>query len=135
MEKVQGRNLGDIWYELSEKERLKALSQVGKLESVLFSVSLPAYGSVYHKGDLEVGSESIDIGGDLDATQFSIRPDVAHKWWYDGRDDLPISRQCFASGRVYQGTYLTFFLWYLPAFPIQSRTETSTITRRYPRQT
>ncbi|EPE36982.1 Protein kinase-like (PK-like) [Glarea lozoyensis ATCC 20868] len=96
MEKVHGRDLGDIWYELSEKERLKVLSQAGKLESILFSIPLPAYGSVYHKSDLGVGSESVDFkGGDLDATQFSIGPDVAQKWWYDGRDDLPFSRGPF----------------------------------------
>jgi len=93
MEKVNGRDLGDIWYELSEKERLKALSQVGKLESVLFSIPLPAYGSIYHKRDLEVDTRSVDIaGGDSGVAQFCIGPDVAQKWWYDGRGQLPASR-------------------------------------------
>jgi len=93
MEKVNGRDLGDIWYELSESERLKVLSQVGKLESVLFSISLPAYGSIYHKCDLEVNTKSVDfVGGDSEDVQFCIGPDVAQKWWYDGRGQLPVSR-------------------------------------------
>jgi len=93
MEKVSGRDLGDIWYELSEKERLKVLSQVGKLESLLFSISLPAYGSIYLKRDLEVDIKSVDIAGeDPGAAQFCIGPDVAQKWWFDGRGQLPVSR-------------------------------------------
>ena len=93
MEKVNGRDLGDVWYKLSEKERLKVLSQVGKLESVLFSIPLPAYGSIYHKPDLEVPTKSVDVAvGDPEAAQLCIGPDVAQKWWYDGRGQLPIFR-------------------------------------------
>ena len=93
MEKANGRDLGDIWYELSEKERLKVLSQVGKLESVLFSISLPAYGSIYHKHDLDFDTKSVDVaGGDSGAAKFCIGPDVAQRWWFDGRGQLPVSR-------------------------------------------
>ena len=92
MEKVKGRDLGDIWYEISEKERLKILSQVGKLESVLFSIPLPTYGSIYHKHDLEAGTNTVDFaGGGLGAAQFCVGPNVAQKWWYDGRGQLPVS--------------------------------------------
>ncbi|TVY91372.1 Altered inheritance of mitochondria protein, mitochondrial [Lachnellula willkommii] len=114
MEKVAGRDLGDIWYELSEKERLKVLSQVGKLESVLFSISLPAYGSIYHKRDLEVDTKSVDIPGvDSEAAQLCIGPDVAQKWWYDGRGQLPVSRgpftepgEAFTAGAVKEIAWL-----------------------------
>ncbi|CZT47153.1 uncharacterized protein RSE6_07686 [Rhynchosporium secalis] len=70
MEKVNGRNLGDIWYDLSEKERLKVVVQVARLESVLFSIPLPACGSVYYKHDLESNAEAVTISaGEGDVLQ------------------------------------------------------------------
>ncbi|CZT02790.1 uncharacterized protein RCO7_05938 [Rhynchosporium graminicola] len=103
MEKVNGRDLGDIWYDLSEKERLKVVVQVARLESVLFSIPLPACGSVYYKHDLESNAEAVTIsageGDGEDASgiagQLCIGPDVAQKWWYDKRDQLPVPRGPF----------------------------------------
>jgi aminoglycoside phosphotransferase (APT) family kinase protein len=96
MEKVNGRDLGDIWYELSEKERIKVVVQVARVESVLFSISLPGCGSVYYKRDLENGTEAVNIAAGKDAGgsagQLCIGPDVAQKWWYDKRDQLSVSR-------------------------------------------
>ncbi|CAG8975464.1 hypothetical protein HYALB_00004780 [Hymenoscyphus albidus] len=92
MEKVVGRDLGDIWYDLSEKELLKVLSQVGKLESKLFSIPFPASGSIYHKSDLGADAKSAELsGGDLSPGKFCIGPDVAQKWWYGGRGELAVS--------------------------------------------
>jgi hypothetical protein len=96
MEKVNGRDLGDIWYELSEKERLKVVVQVARVESVLFSISLPACGSVYYRHDLESGTEAVDIvagEGSSESTdgvtgRLCIGPDVAQKWWYGKRGQL-----------------------------------------------
>lgn len=94
METAVGRDLGDIWYDISEKERLKVLSQVGKLEAKLFSIPLSAYGSIYHQSDLGADCERVELsGGDLQVGQFCIGPDVAQKWWYDGRGELPVSRE------------------------------------------
>ena len=96
MEKVNGRDLGDIWYELSEKERIKVVAQVARLESVLFSISLPGCGSVYYKRDLKNGTEAVNIiageGAVESAGQLCIGPDVAQKWWSDKRDQLSVSR-------------------------------------------
>jgi hypothetical protein len=96
MEKVNGRDLGDIWYELSEKERIKVVAQAARVESVLFSISLPGSGSVYYKRDLEDGTEAVNIAaGECageSAGQLCIGPDVAQKWWYDKRDQLSVSR-------------------------------------------
>ena len=100
MEKVNGRDLGDIWYELSEKERIKVVIQVARLESVLFSISLPGCGSVYYKRDLENGTEAVNItAGEAavesageSAGQLCIGPDVAQKWWCEKRDQLSVSR-------------------------------------------
>ena len=61
MEKVNSKDLGDIWYELSEKEQIKVVIQVARLESVLFSISLPGCGSVYYKRDLKNSTEAVNI--------------------------------------------------------------------------
>ncbi|KAG4438959.1 hypothetical protein IFR05_005585 [Cadophora sp. M221] len=109
MEKVHGRDLGDVWYEISEKEHMKVVVQVARVESVLFSISLPACGSVYYKRDLEIGTETVDIGGGKgagedaggSAGQLCIGPDVAQKWWYDKRSQLSVPRkpyQAFTAG-------------------------------------
>jgi predicted Ser/Thr protein kinase len=100
METVNGRDLGDIWYELSEKERLKVVVEVARVESALFSISLPACGSVYYKHDLQTGTEAVNIVGGKatgasagdSAGQLCIGPDVAQKWWYDKRDQLSVAR-------------------------------------------
>ena len=57
IKKANGRDLGDIWYELSEKERIKVVVQVARVESVLFSISLSGCGSVYYKRDLKMASK------------------------------------------------------------------------------
>jgi hypothetical protein len=66
----------------------------------LFSIFLPRCGSVYYKHDLENGTEAVNIaagegageGAGKSAGQLCIGPDVAQKWWYDKRDQLPVSR-------------------------------------------
>ena len=96
MEKANGRDLGEIWYELSEKERIKVVVQVARLESVLFSIPLPGCGSVYYKRDLENGTEAVNItvgeGASERAGHLCIGPDVAQEWWCDERDQLSVSR-------------------------------------------
>ncbi|CZT05320.1 uncharacterized protein RAG0_11472 [Rhynchosporium agropyri] len=76
MEKVNGRDLGDIWYDLSEKERLKVVVQVARLDNAE-AVAISA-----GEGD---GEDASGIAG-----QLCIGPDVAQKWWYDKRDQLPV---------------------------------------------
>lgn len=56
MEKARGKEIGDVWYELSEKERMKVVVQVARVESVLSSIPLPACQSVYFKNDLKTSS-------------------------------------------------------------------------------
>jgi len=100
MEKASGREIGDVWYELSEKERMKVVVQVARVESVLFSIPLPAFGSIYFKSDLESGTETVDVkAGDAagkdasqSAGQMCIGPDVAQKWWFEKRSSLKVPR-------------------------------------------
>lgn len=53
MEKLCGQPIGDNWYNLSEQQRLQVLHDIVKLESKLFSIQLPASGSIYYTCDLD----------------------------------------------------------------------------------
>lgn len=93
MEKLGGKELGDVWYSMYDRERLSTINQVVKIEAILFSLKLPANGSIYYKKDLgpQVGSIGLPYhGGNGD---FCIGPDVHYKWWYKERSHLPINRQ------------------------------------------
>ena len=92
MEKVKGRDLGQTWYKLTEKERLQVTIQITKLESLLFSITLPGYGSIYHKRDLDSSSPVIEIPTEGNAEQLCLGPDVDQKWWFNQRDRLSVSR-------------------------------------------
>ncbi|KAK4544251.1 hypothetical protein LTR36_004461 [Oleoguttula mirabilis] len=61
MEKVSGRTLGDQWYDLSEKERIRVLSDIVAIEAKLFAIDLPASGSVYYERDLPEGVARVPI--------------------------------------------------------------------------
>ena len=92
MEKVKGGDLGDVWYELAEKERIKVTVEVTKLESLLFSISLPAYGSIYYQRDLDGSCRSVEIPTPGHKEKFRLGPDVAQKWRCDKRDQISVNR-------------------------------------------
>lgn len=79
---------------------MKVVVQVARIESILFSISLPACGSIYFKSDLESRTEAVDvtagnaIGKDASqsARQICISPDVAQKWWFVKRCSLKLPR-------------------------------------------
>lgn len=90
MERLPGRPIGDAWFDLSEKERLKILLQIVQLEAKLFAIDLPASGSVYYARDLPTCTSRIDIPGS-DAG-LCIGPYTAMQWWSGERGDLKIDR-------------------------------------------
>lgn len=92
MEKVQGRELSEIWLDLIPQERMKIVSQIVQMETLLFSIKLPAYGSIYHKQDLDSKTQSIDIAAKGDIGEFCIGPHAHYRWWYQERANLPIDR-------------------------------------------
>jgi aminoglycoside phosphotransferase (APT) family kinase protein len=63
MEKVQGKALGDVWFTLSQKDRIKVLSGIVEHEAKLFSLSFPASGSLYFEKDLphEMGKDNTSM--------------------------------------------------------------------------
>lgn len=92
MEKVQGKALREIWLDMTPKDTRKLVSQVVKMESLLFSIKLPANGSIYYKRDLNPQTESIDIPVPDGSNSFCIGPDARYRWWYRERANLPIER-------------------------------------------
>lgn len=93
MEKVAGKQLGDVWYIMSEEERLKMILQVVEMETKLFSIQLPASGSIYYKHDLAAGTESINLPVPGGAGSFCIGPDAHYTWWHNERSSLPVERK------------------------------------------
>jgi aminoglycoside phosphotransferase (APT) family kinase protein len=90
MEMASGRPVEDDWITLTTEERLKLLVEYTKLEAKLFSIDIPAYGSIYYQKDLQPDTERIpitDVG-----TQFCVGPAVAWDVW-DFRRLRPCSGQ------------------------------------------
>ncbi|USW56979.1 Putative protein kinase domain, aminoglycoside phosphotransferase [Septoria linicola] len=77
MEKIHGRCLGDIWYDLSDKERVKLLGEIVDREVKLFGISLPACGSIYHADDLPSQLNRVSMSSE--AENLCIGPDVSLK--------------------------------------------------------
>jgi hypothetical protein len=94
MELVQGNNLGDIWFELSENARIKLVFQIVQMEFRLLSLCFPAGGSLYYCDDLQDKSSWVGISNTLSTSkrQFCIGPDTTHGLWYGKRRDLPAER-------------------------------------------
>lgn len=86
--KMPGRPLGDRWFDLLDKQRLKALLQLVQLEAKLYSIELPTSGSIYYAKDLPPNSPRITISD----SDFCVGPSVDLKWWFAKRGTLNIDR-------------------------------------------
>ncbi|KAL8707350.1 MAG: hypothetical protein Q9220_007610 [cf. Caloplaca sp. 1 TL-2023] len=92
MEKVAGQELGETWFRLSPEQRLKVIKQVVDIESRLFSIPLPANGSIYYKKDLSTEVVSLEIPGTSSGKDFCIGPSAQQVWWYKERGQLSLDR-------------------------------------------
>ncbi|GAQ46488.1 phosphotransferase enzyme family protein [Aspergillus niger] len=88
MEKLPGRPLGDRWFELSDRERLKVLLQLVQFEAKLHAIQLPASGSIYYASDLPSDSPGIAVPD----SDLCIGPSAALKWWFAERASLRVDR-------------------------------------------
>lgn len=93
MEKLSGKPLGDVWFALSEKERVKVISAVVDCEARLAAVDLPASGSIFYDDDLSLAMnrEPISYRG-RESRAFCVGPDVSLDFWYQEREVLDIER-------------------------------------------
>jgi hypothetical protein len=101
MELVPGTNLGDVWFDLSEKARISVVTKLVELESRLFSLSLPASGSLYYPKDLPAGHNKVDISNadPTSDTRFCIGLDtrlgVCHGMQMDQHGGEPCTYQLY----------------------------------------
>lgn len=94
MELVRGTNLGDIWFDMSEKARIVIITKLVELEARLFAFRFPASGSIYYAKDLPDSSNKVDIPIP-DSTlngRFCMGPDTTFRLWYGKRLGLEIDR-------------------------------------------
>lgn len=92
MEKVHGRVLGDVWFALSEKQRVKILSEIVEIEAKLFAINLPAYGSIFYEEDLphNMARELFQSKGI--EKQLCIGPDASLEFWFEERSNIDFER-------------------------------------------
>ncbi|KAF2437996.1 hypothetical protein P171DRAFT_467594 [Karstenula rhodostoma CBS 690.94] len=116
MERTQGTNLGDIWFDLSEKARITVVTKLVELESRLFALAFPASGSLYYTKDLQTGIRKVKVAVANSAlnNDFCIGPDTRLDLWYGKRGDIEIDRGPYSAGALTAGAkkenaYLTKF--------------------------
>ncbi|EEH10506.1 conserved hypothetical protein [Histoplasma capsulatum G186AR] len=111
MELVQGQNLGDIWYTLSEQERITLVTKLVQLESRLFGLQFPASGSLYYFDDLPAHDHPVIVPSPSSTRRFCIGPDTSPGLWYGKRLDLSVERgpSVLTAGATKEIAYLKKF--------------------------
>ncbi|KAJ5098990.1 hypothetical protein N7532_005991 [Penicillium argentinense] len=118
MELVEGTNLGDVWFELDEKERTTVVTRLVQLEARLFALRFPAGGSIYYCDDVPDEHRRVLIEGSssISAKQFCIGPDTSYRLWFGKRLNLSAERgpyrdtfEALAAGATKEIEYLEKF--------------------------
>ncbi|KAF2500404.1 kinase-like protein [Lophium mytilinum] len=91
MEKIDGDSLAEIWPTLDLKQQGQIIKQVVHLEKNLFSIQLPASGSIYFPDDLssEEKAKAVALPGHGDKA-FCMGPMAHYSWWDDQRSSLAL---------------------------------------------
>ncbi|KAM5433157.1 hypothetical protein MferCBS31731_007154 [Microsporum ferrugineum] len=94
MELIHGRNLGDIWFDLLERQRITIISNLVELESRIFSLRFPASGSLYYCDDLQEEESRIIVPSThpTSESRFCIGPETTLGLWFGKRLNLQIER-------------------------------------------
>lgn len=76
MERMPGKPIGESWYTLSDKERLKVLMELVKLEAKLFSNDLSASGGLFYSHDLPPNVERVIVHPSQDSGTTAGRGEI-----------------------------------------------------------
>lgn len=76
MEKVNGRQLVDVWGEMGQLQQFKLIQNLAQLESQLASMEFPGYGNLYFRHSTKDGSQVIPINDD-----YCIGPAYNASWF------------------------------------------------------
>ena len=98
LEKVRGRSLGETWYDLTEKQRLKVTLELVRLEAKLIAIDLPASGSIYYLHDVPSHIPRTDLAAGNEEQKFCIGPDVSLPFWFEERSLLHCDRGPYITG-------------------------------------
>ncbi|KAM5454088.1 hypothetical protein McanCB49686_004395 [Microsporum canis] len=88
-EKAKGKELEATWYTMGIDERKSVMERIVAIESLLFKIKLPAYGSLYYTDSLPNGT---DIAVLPDDNAFCVGPSAEILWWYHKRGGLKANR-------------------------------------------
>jgi aminoglycoside phosphotransferase (APT) family kinase protein len=86
MERVEGESLSSRWLSLTTDEVKDIMIQIAEMERKIFDFRFPAYGSLYHKKDLD-WKPQIPIVED-----FVIGPVSSREFWHGERSKTEIDR-------------------------------------------
>lgn len=86
MERVEGESLSSRWLSLTTDEVKDIMIQIAEMERKIFDFRFPAYGSLYHKKDLD-WKHQIPIVED-----FVIGPVSSREFWHGERSKTEIDR-------------------------------------------
>ncbi|RMZ83596.1 hypothetical protein DV738_g948, partial [Chaetothyriales sp. CBS 135597] len=92
LEKLEGTTLGEVWFSLGFDDRYKVIEQLVKLERKLFSLELPASGSIYLPNDLSEDERERSVRFRTHGVEFCMGPMAHYSWWHKGRDLLDCDR-------------------------------------------
>ena len=94
MEYVRGRDLGDLWFDLSEDACSTIIKNIVELEARLFRLQFPASGSLYYTTDLhsKTDTPSVPVEDSPSNGRFSIGPDTSLRLWFGKRRELQVDR-------------------------------------------
>jgi hypothetical protein len=89
-----GGNLGALWGGMNEHDRQQFVKNLVKLESRLFSLRLPASGSLYFLRDLDMASNklAVDSASLSSSGSFYMGPSTSLPLWYGKRNGLEVDR-------------------------------------------
>ncbi|KAJ5928217.1 hypothetical protein N7466_007173 [Penicillium verhagenii] len=98
MEFVQGTNLGDVWFTLTERQRTKLTTSLVQLESQIFALRFPASGSIYYCHDLPKENRRVMLpshhsnNDTKKGDNFCIGPATSLEMWFGRRNMLSVDR-------------------------------------------
>ena len=87
MERVDGESLWSRWLSLTTEEVKHVMTQIAEMEHRIFSFPFPAYGSLYHRRDLNDESQIA-----LQVEDFSIGPIAGRQFWHGERRQMKLDR-------------------------------------------
>jgi hypothetical protein len=94
MEYSQGRDLGAVWADMDEQNRLRFVNSLVDLERRIFNLRFPASGSLYFSRDLPpaAGKSAVNLSDTRSLASLCLGPSTSLPLWYGKRGGLHVDR-------------------------------------------